>query len=272
MVKLVRNLFFYGIVFSFLGIVMTCEASNRIAPDHKEVRRLIHRVFSPHVVIKRFFDGPYNLLGVVVQQENHQERLLYSDKSGHYLFWGTLVNEKGKARTVSDQQTYLHKLPEKNILQAAKMAHWFEQGDPEAPHRLYVIADPNCRACHYFYQSILPYIHSGQVVVRWILVAFVKPSSLGRAAAIVSADNPAKAFAENERRFNRVSEVGGVSPLTTISDETKHMLTENLAFIHRYGIHSTPILLFRQWDQTVRVLQGATSPERMGRWIKVMRR
>ena len=90
-------------------------------------------------------------------------------------------------------QPYLTKLINKNI----KLSTGFTQGSDDAKYQLYAVADPNCVACHLFYENAKSAVEDGSVQIHWILVDFLKASSKGRAAAIMTADDPAKAMDEN---------------------------------------------------------------------------
>lgn len=166
-----------------------------------------------------------------------------------------------------DQSVHNTVLSNDAIFKSAQNTNWFEQGNPKAAHQLYVIAEPNCSACHYFYESIKPYIAKGQVSVRWILVAFVNPSSPGKVAAIISSKNPAQALEYNESAFDDNHESGSISPLTNISESVKQNIVENIQFMKDSGFHSTPILLFKNADGHISVLQGAPPQDKIAELV-----
>jgi thiol:disulfide interchange protein DsbG len=72
-----------------------------------------------------------------------------------------------------------------------------------------VFEDPNCSACHAFGKSVGPSIDAGKLRVRVIPVGFLKPDSAARAAAILSAKEPAAAWRANEATFKIAVEEGG---------------------------------------------------------------
>lgn len=154
-----------------------------------------------------------------------------------------------------------------NVFVAAEKAIWFEQGNPNAAHQLYVIAEPNCSACHYLYESIRPYIGNGSLKVRWIMVAFLKPSSLDKAATIVSSKNPAQALENNETTFNTSNEEGGITPSSSIYPGAKKIITNNTDFMKAYGFKRTPIIIFKSNTGKTEVLRGA--PEQK-KWSELL--
>ena len=143
------------------------------------------------------------------------------------------------------------------VFRAAEKTSWFEQGNPNAKHEIYIIAEPNCSACHYLYESIRPYIGSGSLKVRWIMVAFLKPSSLDKAATIISSKNPAQALEVDESKFNAAAESGGIVPAANIYAGAKDAVIKNTRFMEAYGFKSTPIIIFKLANGKTEILHGA---------------
>lgn len=64
---------------------------------------------------------------------------------------------------------------------------WILDGKKEAPVIVYVFADPFCPYCKQFWQKARPWVDSGKVQLRTILVGVIKPESPATAAAILAA-------------------------------------------------------------------------------------
>ncbi len=64
--------------------------------------------------------------------------------------------------------------------------------EKEAPIILYVFADPFCPYCLQFWQQARPWVESGKVQIRTLLVGVIKPESPATAAAILATQDPAK--------------------------------------------------------------------------------
>lgn len=154
--------------------------------------------------------------------------------------------------------------------QAVKKTNWFQTGKANAPHQIYVIAEPNCSACHFFYSAIQPYIMNGQVTARWIMVAFIRSNSAGKAAAIMSASDPTKALAEDEAKFNARNESGGIQPLAKLTPEMKQKIQENMDFMSKQGFNSTPTIIYKDTDGKGMVMRGALRPQAMTAWLKTV--
>jgi hypothetical protein len=80
--------------------------------------------------------------------------------------------------------------------------------------------DPNCPLCHYVWEQLLPL--QDNIRIHWVLIGFVRPSSVALAATILDAPNPAAALATNEARYDSQTQAGGLLP--SFAPSTKHIL------------------------------------------------
>ena len=115
------------------------------------------------------------------------------------------------------------------------------RGGPEVT----VFFDPNCIFCHKLYQAAQPLLVRGKLRLRVVMVAFLKPSSDGRAAAILMARDPAAALATDENGFDVPREEGGLAPATAIPAAVRDALAANIGLLARSGPVATPTLLYR---------------------------
>ena len=94
------------------------------------------------------------------------------------------------------------------------------------------------------------------------MVAFLKPSSLDKAIAIISSKNPAQALENNETSFNIASEEGGIILDARIEPSTKKMVVSNTRFMKAYGFRRTPIILFKSHGGKTEILRGAPEKDK----------
>ncbi len=108
---------------------------------------------------------------------------------------------------------------------------------------LWVYFNPDCSYCHRLWDSLSGV--SG-LSVRWIPVAFsLKPASLARSAAILSAKDPAAALAENENHFDDLLEQGGYPVTGPIASGAQEAVTQNTMILRLWsGKVATPTLLY----------------------------
>jgi thiol:disulfide interchange protein DsbG len=145
-----------------------------------------------------------------------------------------------------------------------------EQGSPQAPHKAYVIFDPNCVYCHRLYAALQPQIASGQLTVRWVPVGFLKSSSPGKAYAILSAQNPVQALQKNEQNFNEAIEEGGITPVKNPSAAIKDQFNKNMQFMVQNQITATPVILFKNANGSPKSVMGLPDPSKMNSIINSM--
>lgn len=227
----------------------------------------IQKMSKNHLQVVQTFSGPGNLQGVVVQpQEGGRQMIMYVNTKDQYAIYGTLLNESGQNLTEEDKAKYITPLLAKKIAENLPMATSFTQGSDTASYKIIALADPNCSACHAFYEVVKPAIDSGQLQVSWILVYFVQQDSEGKAAAILGAANPAEAMAENEEKFDSSTEEGGVQALTDIPAELQKKLAANMKFMNSAGISSTPTLVFYNKRGELTYTSGA--PQNIDAFLK----
>src|ERR1700754_2175348 len=70
-------------------------------------------------------------------------------------------------------------------------AHWVLDGSAKAPRTVYVFTDPNCPYCNKFWGDARPWVDSGKVQLRHIMVAVIAPTSAGKAATPLTDRDPA---------------------------------------------------------------------------------
>lgn len=78
------------------------------------------------------------------------------------------------------------------VLAASPEATWIAEG--QGRRIVYVFFDPNCPSCQLLYKNLRTFIGSHSLQLRWIPVAIVNVTSLGKAAAILQAPDPVAAL------------------------------------------------------------------------------
>lgn len=207
--------------------------------------KLIEKLTRGTVTIKHRFSTPAGLQGFVIKPQSGSMTTVYTDRTGRYLITGSIINAKGQNQSQIDLQHYLNKTTAAPAYNAIAKTHWFLQGNANAPHKLYVVFDPNCIACHLLFESLQPIIAKGIVAVRWVPIAFLKPSSPNKAIAILSATDPVKAMLQNEANFNTSKEEGAIKPIANPTAGQKAQLAHNNAFAKAFQIFETPTILYR---------------------------
>ena len=207
----------------------------------------LQHIQSEGALVVRSFPAPDGLTGWVVRIQGHYV-VLYSSPSGDYLFGGALVDKEGKNLSAEYADKYIPQPDVAKLVAALGPDPWLvEEGAPSAP-LVYAYADPNCIYCNKLWNELRPYVQSGKVRVRWALLDFLKPTSKGRAAAILAAHDRAAALAEDETRFDKDHEEGGIPELRPVPPEIDTVLKIHTDQMDEAGGVGTPTLIFRRQD------------------------
>lgn len=225
---------------------------------------LVNQVTNGNAVILNQFNALDNLQGFVIQDaRTNNQSIVYADSQGRYLVFGTVIDAKGRNVSQQNFQQYIAPQSANVAFNYIGSTTWIQQGSNSAPHQLYVIFDPNCTYCHRLYESLQPFIADGSLAVRWVPVAFLKPTSNGRVYAILSSPTPVKMLAQNEASFNETSEDGGVPPLSNPSALVKQQLQNNMAFLTETQIIATPALLYKTNAGGEKLDMGLSDPSKL---------
>lgn len=129
----------------------------------------------------------------------------------------------------------------------------------KSPHVLYIFFDPNCPFCHKLYENTRAWVKQGKVELRWIPVGILATTSAGKAAAILGAKDPRKAFYYNEDHYDR----GGAIEEDIATPMVEKQLKANENLLARTGFGGVPVILFHAKDDTPIILQGAPPKEKL---------
>jgi len=143
------------------------------------------------------------------------------------------------------------------VLADAPKATWIADGD--GGRVVYVFFDPNCPSCALLYRNLRTLIEPQDLQVRWIPVAVVNATSLGKAAAMLQAKDPLAALRLNEERYHGESYSGGMEEDFPTAD-TEQKLRANERLLNTLDIPVVPSMLFAGKDGRAVLIQGALSP------------
>ena len=139
-------------------------------------------------------------------------------------------------------------------------SHWLADGRDDAPRKVYVFMDANCPYCTKFWSDARPWVASGKVQLRHIMVAVISPSSAGKAATLLADPDPARRLAvyEQSHAFGVARMMAGgprhalkdpsLPVPTTIPEGTGRMLVEHDLLLRRLNLMGTPGLVFQGAD------------------------
>jgi thiol:disulfide interchange protein DsbG len=211
-------------------------------------------------VVNQFTTDVPGLTGYIVTNQDGTQ-VVYGD--GGYLIVGHVISPKGTDLTDDYRARYS---PQPDLAgMVSKLdadGHLINEGRTTAP-LLYVFADPNCIFCYHFYKMAEPLVSSGQLQLRWVMVAFLQSSSAPKAAAILAATDPRAALHADEDRFDVTHESGGIAPAQGQNKALQDLLQAHGSVLDVIGAGSvgTPTLLYRDAQGHWGAQIGLPSPD-----------
>jgi len=145
--------------------------------------------------------------------------------------------------------------PADAVLAQLAKSTWIAEGG--SSHIVYVFFDPNCAGCHFLYNSLRLFIQAQQVQVRWVPVAVVNDTSLGKAAAILQATSPVEALSMNENHYR--PENGGIDEAIA-EPKSETSIHANSRLLMQLPIPVIPTMLFADAQGRAVLIQGALTP------------
>ncbi len=234
-----------------------CSQADKTSGSAKDA---VMKATKNQLIISKQFNAIDNLEGFVVKAKTGQGQsgLIYADKDGKYVVFGNIISADGKNISQANYKQYIQSGIAEKALKNAASTSWFMTGSKTAPHQAYFIFEPNCSVCHLLYKALQPAIKSGQLAVRWIPVAFLRPDSIGKAAAIIQATDQGKALAEDEAKFILAKDEGSIKPLAkkAIKADTQKKLQANTKYMMEHGFNGTPVLIYQDKASKAAVMSG----------------
>lgn len=257
------------LVFSILslGLIVACtpkqdpsiSAASLGSPSNRleQARELVAGASGQRMKAVSVFDGPGGMVGIIIEPaQGGSRQVAWASPNLEVVVPGEALDKTGtslNAKALVNQKVFLS-TPE---LAAQVMGAGIVVG-AKGP-MVTAFMDPNCIHCNTFYKQVMPLVEKGKLRVRFLMVGFLRPSSLPRAAAIVSAKDPARALAEDEKNFTEGREsdlsTGGVP-----NPAGEQTVKANTALLQRSGVSGTPALLSCHIGSPVPTLQ-AGAPE-----------
>jgi thiol:disulfide interchange protein DsbG len=211
-------------------------------------------------VVNQFTTDVPGLTGYIVTNQDGTQ-VVYGD--GGYLIVGHVISPKGTDLTDDYRTRYSPQMDLAGLVGKLDAGgHLINEGPATAP-LLYVFADPNCIFCYHFYKMAEPLVSSGQLRLRWVMVAFLQSSSAPKAASILAASDPRAALHADEDRFDVTNESGGIAPAQSQDKVLQDVLQQHGSILDVIGAGSvgTPTLLYRDAQGRWSAQIGLPSPD-----------
>jgi thiol:disulfide interchange protein DsbG len=205
------------------------------------------------------FDAPGGLRGFAGVVGGQQPAAAYVTADGKNVMVGTLFNEKGEDVGAAPLEKLVAKPMSDRIWTRLDGSAWVRDGRADAPRVVYTFSDANCPYCHRFWEAARPWVDSGKVQLRHVMVGVIREDSPAKAAAILGAPNPSAVFLQNEHDFSK----GGIKPAATITPALANKLDANQVLMVELGFQGTPGILFHDAQGMVQRVSGMPQGEDM---------
>lgn len=194
---------------------------------------------------------------------------LYTTPDGKHVIAGTLLDADGKDVNQNILEKTVSKPMTDGVWGQLQSSHWVMDGSDKAPKTVYVFTDPNCPYCNKFWSDARPWVDSGKVQLRHIIVGILTPTSPGKAAALLSDRKPAALLAAYERAQAASSVKAlaagrphpltdeGMKPLSSIPAAIQRQLDTNEKIMATLGLRATPAVVWRNAQGVVQMRTGA---------------
>ncbi len=198
---------------------------------------------------------------------------LFVTPDGKHVIAGTLLDAQGEEVAEAALEKTVRGAMTAGAWSKLESSHWIEDGKKDAPRTVYVFTDPNCPYCNKFWADARPWVDSGKVVLRHMMVGILTPTSAGKAAALLAAKDPAAALSAYERGHmeqngksiasGRVRPLAdaGLKPLEDIPADIERKLTANHRLMASLGLQATPAMVWRDANGAVQMRTGAPPSE-----------
>lgn len=206
--------------------------------------------------IKGEFKAPGDLQGYAMQYQG-QGTTVYLTPDKQHAIMGNLVDAAGKNLSDAEVEKFVYAPMAKEMWQSLEKHRWIAAGDAKASRIVYVFADPYCPYCTQFWEQAQPWLKSGKVQLRVLLVGMLRPDSGQKAAAILMSKDPAKTLADYENSKGKLP----LQKPERIDPVIGEALKDNLTLMDDLGGNATPSIYYLNAEGRLQQHQGMPDAE-----------
>jgi thiol:disulfide interchange protein DsbG len=244
-----KSLAVFAVLLALLGLTRAGQAKDWPAP--------IKALEAQGIEVIGTFASPGGLTGYagIVEQ---QPLAIYLTADGKQAIVGTMIDAKGANLSQEPLNHLVNEPLTARTWKQLEASTWIGDGAKNAPRVIYAFTDPNCPYCNKFWNDARPWVKAGKVQIRHVMVGILRPTSPGKAAALLSAPDPQDALTQHEQQPG-----GGAKPLAPIPSKISAQLDANYKLMQQLGFAATPAILYKDDDGYLKSMSGAPSAERL---------
>ncbi len=193
------------------------------------------------ITIIKSFDAPGGMKGWLGKYQD-MGVTIYLTPDGKHAISGYMYDEKGTNLSEQIIQKEIYAPAGRELWQQMEKAHWILDGKKSAPRVVYVFADPFCPYCKQFWQQARPWVESGKVQLRTLMVGVIKPESPATAAAILNSKDPAKTWHDYEKSGGKLQ----LNIPASVPPAQMEILNTNQKLMDALGANATPATILSE--------------------------
>lgn len=247
----------FGLLVSFIAMLFVSINSQA----NEKLPQAIQNLADQGVIIYESFQAPSGLEAFVGSVNGRPVALYLSTDKKHVLV-GQLLDEQGNNLTEDELEQRVVGPQNERAWSELEKADWVQDGKKDAPIILYAFMDPNCPYCHRFREQAEPWVKSGKVQIRHIVVGILGQNSLEKAATINGSKNTTEAFLNNQHQFER----NGISIDKKAVSAGLAITEKNNNFMQSLGLTGAPAIYYQARGKT-EVARGLPQGEAFNRMM-----
>lgn len=241
---------FWLLFIAGIGLATSAHAQTYPAP--------IQALVDKGIVIKAPMSAPPGFKGYIGEYRG-QPVPLYLLPDGKHVSIGSLYGPGAEDLTQNAFREAVAPTLGANTWKALQQSTWIAEGTKKPERVIYVFTDSECPYCHKLWLATQPYLKQGKIQIRNVMVAVIKPQSIGRGAAILSAKDPVATLRRHEESFGHSS----VKVLSPVPKALADKLGDNGDLMHQLGVVGTPAVVYRDRAGHVKIAPGLPPADAM---------
>lgn len=200
------------------------------------------------------FEAPNGMTGYAASHRG-QPMTIFVTADGEHAIVGNLIDSQANNLSQAPLERLVQGPMDDALWQDLGNSAWIADGSDAAPRIVYAFTDPNCPYCTRLYHDSRPWVESGRVQIRHVMVGILDSSSPRQAVTMLAAADPSAMLAAHENGHR-------VEPMPDLPRDLEQRLQDNHELFYRLGMVATPGIVYYNGD-TLEMSQGIPSPEQL---------
>ncbi|WP_137925044.1 thiol:disulfide interchange protein DsbG [Cupriavidus sp. 2SB] len=196
---------------------------------------------------------------------------IYQAPDGEHVVIGTMLDMAGRETSKAEVIAAVRVALSQALTEKLAGTTWIADGRTDAPRIVYVFTDLNCESCFKFWLDARPWVDSGKVQLRHILVGLRGVESAGRVAGVLTAADPSSTFlrqmdecAMRAVRPHLPWTFHCEMPAAAATEVVQHQIEANMRVLRQFGFNELPALVWIDGHNKLRRQIGVPEDTLMG--------